>query len=173
MKTYQLTPIEAANAKSLSLRALHALEIRNLLQLRQSGRSKRAEMKILEHIKTQIRWLNMLSSDELFNISQKASQIPPIFHKYVEFFYRLRTGRIFGHHLENLSPSLLKTGHVTDLFLANESGRVELFDYESQEQFENPGVPVLESIKIVQPQFKLSQKILDQITEQIKVKVEG
>lgn len=121
-----ITPIEAANAKNLELRHPHTVEIA-WHYFPHEGRKYRLYKRAKNHVETQIKWMAILSTDELFRIKKAIENgiVPNFFKPIVDEIYRVK-----------------KQGeHVVSLSIGDDVSKFPLFYYDSEEAWGNPGIP--------------------------------
>lgn len=126
MKQYNLTPIEAASAKKIEVRDTHVVEI-HWLFFPVSGRNYRHYLKQKAHIETQIRWLSVLSTDELYRVivGIQNQEVPSFFSEIVNTIYQTK-----------------KQGqHVISISVGDNVSKMPLFDYVDSEKWDNPLIP--------------------------------
>lgn len=132
MNKYNLTPIEAANAKKIEARDTHAIEI-HWLFFPVAGKNYRHYLKQKAHIETQIRWLAILSTDELYRVivAIQNQEVPSFFFEVVNTIYQTK-----------------KQGqHVIEISIGDNVSKMPLFDYTSTEKWSNPLIPKNQEIK--------------------------
>lgn len=123
---YKQTPIEAANAVNLSLRFPHAIKFNwNYFPLK-GGKKYRQYVKLKEHVEKQIKWLAILSPDELFRVKEAIQNelVPFFFKEIVDVIYKAKNS---GSHIIEIT-----IGDGVDF---------PLFEYESEDALDNPGIP--------------------------------
>ena len=132
------TPLEVANPANLNLRVPFEFEIRWNFQPREKGKTKYQELKLKDHMKEQIRWMSVLSSDELYKLIFAPNDIAPAFHQVIEFFYQWKKNAIWTNPvLMDMSPSLSKTASLTDLIIGD-GKYLQLWYYDNEEQYALP-----------------------------------
>lgn len=129
---YLLTPIEAAQAKRLDARDTHTVEI-HWLFFPVSGSKYRHYLKQKAHIEEQIKWLAVLTTDELYRIKQSIEnqQVPSFFKDIVNTIYSFKQ----------------QGQHVVSISVGDNSSKMPLFEYEDTSKWQNPGVPTNKSTK--------------------------
>lgn len=132
MNTFDLTPIEAANAKRLDLRDTHTVEIK-WLYFPCKGRAYRHYLKQKAHIETQITWLAVLDTNELFHITTKIKEgkVPSFFEKIIETIYNLKK----------------QGNHVVSISIGDNVNTMPLFEYNDDSKWKNPGIPNNKQVK--------------------------
>lgn len=131
-KMYNKTPVEAAAVVNLNLRSPHKVNVR-WLYFPVQGRKHGAYTKAKEHVETQIRWLAVMSTDELFRVKEaiERGEVPSIFASIVQEMYNVK-----------------KTGaHVVEISIGDGETVFPLFEYEDKTSFLNPGIPGQERLQ--------------------------
>ena len=126
MDKYKLTPVEAAKATNLSLRHPNKVEIHwELYPV--IGRKSSTYRKLKDHVEQQVRWLAILSTDELFRVKEAISDglVPDIFREVVDIMYSAKSSGKY----------------VVELTIGDNINQFPLFAYESEEALNNPGMP--------------------------------
>ena len=129
---YLLTPIEAANAKRLDARDTHTIEI-HWLFFPVAGSKYRHYLKQKTHTETQIKWLAVLTTDELFRIKQaiENQQVPSFFKEIVDTIYSFKQ----------------QGKHVISISVGDNVSKMPLFEYEDGSKWQNPNVPTNKETK--------------------------
>lgn len=126
MNKYNLTPIEAAQAKKIEIRDTHTIVI-HWLYFPVAGKNYRHYLKQKAHIETQIRWLAVLSTDELYRVvlAIQNQDVPSFFSEIVNTIYQTK-----------------KQGqHVIEISVGDNVNKMPLFDYNDSEKWNNPLLP--------------------------------
>lgn len=120
------TPIEAAQAKNLDARSPHTVEVRWVF-FPHTGGKYRHYLKQKEHIELQIRWLAILSTDELYRVKVAIDNgfVPSFFKDIVDTIYQAKQ----------------KGQHVVEITVGDNISKMPLFDYEDEKSWKNPMVP--------------------------------
>lgn len=127
---YRLTPIEAAQAKNLTARSPHAVSVQWLFFPQTGGNKYRHYLKQKQHVELQIRWLAILSTDELFRVKLAITEgsVPSFFKDIVDNIYQTKNQGM----------------HVVSITIGDNVSKMPLFDYENGKSWDNPSVPANE-----------------------------
>ena len=130
---YTLTPIEAANAKRLDLRDTHTVEI-HWLFFPLKGNAYRHYLKQKAHAEEQIKWLAVLTTDELYRIKQAIDnqQVPSFFKEIIDTIYNFKQ----------------QGKHVVSISVGDGISKMPLFDYVDDSKWKNPSVPTNKETKV-------------------------
>lgn len=143
MKQYNLTPIEAANAKKIEIRDTHTIEV-HWLYFPVAGKNYRHYLKQKAHIEVQIRWLAVLSTDELYRVitAIQNESVPSFFTDIVNTIYQTK-----------------KQGqHVIEISVGDNVSKMPLFDYINSEKWDNPLIPKNKEVNSVPSRLFLPKK---------------
>lgn len=124
---FKLSPIEAAEAKGLSMRSPHTVLVKWLYFPQKGGKKYRKYLKAKSHVETQIKWLAILSTDELFRIKEAIRNgiVPDFFKEIVASMYQAKQ----------------KGQFVVSIEVGDKESVFPLFEYEDETKWNNPGIP--------------------------------
>lgn len=129
---YITTPIEAAQPKRLDLRDTHTVEI-HWLFFPATGNAYRHYLKQKKHVEEQIKWLAVLTTDELFRVKQGiiSNDVPEFFKEIVDTIYSFKQ----------------QGKHVISISVGDNLNKMPLFDYKDDSKWQNPGLPTNKETK--------------------------
>ena len=148
MTKYTKTPIEAAQAKNINLRSPHTVEVHwNYFPLK--GRKYRAYLNLKAHIETQIKWLAILDTNELYRIKLAidAGDVPVFFKPIIDEIYATKQ----------------RGKHVVEITIGDNASDFPIFEYATDESLNNPLVPTDATTKsgpveVMLPKSKIAPK---------------
>jgi hypothetical protein len=123
---YLITPIEAAQPKRLDLRDTHTVET-HWLFFPATGSAYRQYLKQKKHVEEQIKWLAVLTTDELYRVKQAIDnqQVPSFFKEIIDTIYSFKQ----------------QGKHVISISVGDNINKMPLFEYEDDSKWQNPTVP--------------------------------